>query len=161
MPNLTQEQGLSEAIRLVNRATTGILATLDDNGGPQARWMGFTTMADGLRRIYCLTARTTRKIEQIRRHPDVCWLFSNDDQGHVVTLYGKACVIDSSIVAQQVWDRLITSGHPYIMSTLGDNSALELVAIESRIQRLELLCPRLGIFEPFHIELTPAHVRAS
>ena len=41
--------------------------------------MGYTTLADGLRKIYSLTAHNTRKIAQIQNHPQVSWFFANDD----------------------------------------------------------------------------------
>ena len=74
-----------------------------------------------------------------------------DKGDQVVTLYGKASIMDSPMATQQVWDRIIEIGEPYFMSTMGETSSTELVAIETIVERIELLSPRHGIFDPMSL----------
>lgn len=147
---LSPQEARSEAVRLVTNTLLGVMVTVDEKGVPQPRWMGAASM-DSLRRVYCLTAKNTRKLQQLKASPVVTWMFTSDKGDQVVTLYGKASVMDSPMATQQVWDRIIEIGEPYFMSTMGENSSTELVAIETIIERIELLSPRHGIFDPISL----------
>ena len=149
---LTQQAALSEAVRLVSNTVLGVLVTVDSAGIAQPRWMGAASI-DSLKKVYCLTAKNTRQLEQINRHPNVTWMFTRDKGDQVVPLYGKAQLLYSPLATQQVWDRLIEIGEPYFVSTMGENSSTELVTIETLVEKIEFLSPRNGIFEPMTIPI--------
>jgi general stress protein 26 len=156
MNKLTREEALDAALSVVSKASVAVLATTDERGAPQLRYMAFATLRDGLRRIYCLTGKQTRKIEQIRRTPNVVWMFTDESSGRIITLHGKAEVLDSSLATQQVWDRLVRAGEPYLVSILDEESSPEFHVIETTVTRMELLAPRERIFQPMLVDLSPA-----
>ncbi|MCC5828091.1 MAG: pyridoxamine 5'-phosphate oxidase family protein [Phycisphaeraceae bacterium] len=153
---LTDAQVLSESLRIVNRAFVGLLTTVDKDSVPHARWMGTSLAADGLHTIYTLSGKTTRKVQQIRSNPAVCWVYSADDGADVVTLYGHAEVMTSPSVSQAIWDRLVDCAREYVVSALSNDEEAEFVTIETTVSRVEFLSPRQGVLHPRSIELTPS-----
>lgn len=151
---LSDAQVLAESIRVVNQAFLGMLTTVDEQGVPHARWMGSATAENGLHVIYTLSAPNSRKVEQIRKNPNVCWVFSTEGYTDIVTLYGRASVSSSPLVAQRIWDRLMEHARLWCMAALGNRKDnLEMVTIETQVTALEYLSPRLGMYAPRRIEL--------
>lgn len=150
---LSDQQVLSEAVRIVGNHPLGLMTTVDADGRPHARWMG-TATADGIRRIYTLSGRNARKIEHVRRNPAVCWVFSSPEYDDVATLYGQARILDAPTVSQAAWDRLANAARDYAMSALSDDANLEFCAVETMVETVELVSPRLDIFHPRVVDLT-------
>ncbi len=149
---LADKQLLSEAIHVVSLNPLGMFTTIGEDGVPLSRWMSAAAV-DGVHRLYTLTGRDTRKVAQIRLHPEVCWVFSSPLCHDVVTLTGKAQVMDSPVVAQEVWDQLATAARCYSMSSLSDDRNLEFVTLETVVERVELLSPRLRLYVPQSVSL--------
>lgn len=145
---MTEAQILSEAMSVLNRCDVGLMCTVDADGMARARWMTCAFGAGGMARLYTLTGKTTRKVEQIRRNPAVTWVFSTPGYGEVVTLLGAARVLESPLMAQSVWDRLVDAARAYSLNGLADDENLEFVTIETQVQRVELLAPRLKVVSP-------------
>ena len=153
---LGPDQITKEALQVVNDAFLGLLTTVDSAGVPYSRWMGSAVIGNRLSSVYTLTPSGTRKLEHLAHNDNVCWVFSAPEFSDVVTLMGKARVLSSPMVAQQVWDRLMECVRLYCMSALSDDSNLELVTIEVQVHKIELVSPRLHIYQPVTVDL--AHV---
>lgn len=149
---LSKHDALVEAVRVVNSTLLGVMVTIDEQGQPQPRWMGAAS-TDRLRYVYCLTARNTRKLAHLAAHPQTTWMFSSETGEGVVTLFGTAQAIASPLATQEVWDRLLEIGEPFLVSTMGQNSTTELVAVQTIVKRVEFLCPKLGVYDPIVIDL--------
>jgi general stress protein 26 len=149
---LSKHDALTEAVRVVNSTLLGVMVTIDEQGQPQPRWMGAAS-TDRLRYVYCLTAKNTRKLAHLAVHPQTTWMFTSESNDGVVTLSGKAQAIASPLATQEVWDRLLEIGEPFLVSTMGQNSTTELVAVQTIVNRVEFLCPKLGVYDPILIEL--------
>jgi general stress protein 26 len=144
----TDSELLAEAVGIVNDAFLGMLTTVDADGAPHARWMGAAAMGGGLREIYTLCGRDTRKVTQITNNPNVCWVFSNDDHTGVVTLHGRAEILSAPMVSQKIWDRLVDCARTWAMNALSDDAHLEFVTVKTVVSRVEILSPRRKIFAP-------------
>ena len=144
---------LADCVRVVNQAFLGMLTTVDAHGHPCARWMGTAVAANGLNTIYTFTSKTSRKIEHIRLHPQVSWVFTTSEYTDVVTLTGQARIDASPIAKQQIWDRMMDCARVWCMNTLGQQDNLEMVVLETHIQTIELLSPRLKIYTPQSVPL--------
>jgi general stress protein 26 len=149
---MTNQEVIRNVINLVNNYPLGILTTISDDGEPHARWMGTAAM-DGVRRIYTLSGQHARKIEHIRRHPQVSWVFSDPHHLSVASLFGTATVEVSGIDTQAVWDMLSRSATSYAMGVTSDDANIELCCIETRVQRVELISPRHKQFHPLEVSL--------
>jgi general stress protein 26 len=148
---LSDQELLSRAIHVVNDHFVGMLTTVDAENVPHARWMGSSTAASGLSTLYTLTGRKTRKLAHLAANPNVCWVFSSPDYQDVVTLWGRAEVLEAPSTAQSVWDRLIDAARTYCMSTLEDDP--QFVTLQTHVQRGEMLSPRLKLFTPRPLKL--------
>jgi general stress protein 26 len=144
----TDRELLAEAVGIVNDAFLGMLATVDADGAPHARWMGAAAMGGGLREIYTLCGRNTRKVAQIQNNPNVCWVFSTEDHSGVVTLHGRAEVLSDPMVSQKIWDRLVDCARTWVMGGLSDDAHLEFVTVKTVVERIEVHSPRHKIFAP-------------
>ncbi len=149
---ISKHDALTEAVRVVNSTLLGVMVTIDEQGQPQPRWMGAAT-TDRLRCVYCLTAKNTRKLAHLASHPETTWMFSSETGDGVVTLFGKAQAIASPLATQEVWDKLLEIGEPFLVSTMGQNSTTELIAVQTIVTRVEFLCPKQGIYDPISIDL--------
>ena len=109
--------------------------------------------AAGLSRIYTLTDKTSRKIEQLAGNPAVCWMFPVPEFLDTVTLLGTARPLSSPMVTNEVWDRLVRITRPYVMCSMDEDRHPELVVIESQIEQVEFLSPRLKVLQPRVIKL--------
>lgn len=149
---MTNQEIMSSVINLVNNYSLGVLTTISDDGVPHARWMATVAM-DGVRRIYTLSGQHARKIEQIRRHPQVTWIFTDPHHRNVASLFGTASVETSAIDTQAVWDMLARSATNYAMGATSDEANIELCCIETRVRRVELISPRHKQFHPLEVSL--------
>ena len=152
MTDNLQQQLFQRALALVNRVGVGLLLTADHDGYPDGRWMNVGTR-EGLRTLFTVTARCTRKIEQLDRNPKVCWHFSAENYGEVVKLFGSAEVHHDPSELIVTWDHLVAAARSFPVGPLSNEEDLELVVIETKVERGEILCPSLGVVTPHDLHL--------
>ncbi len=150
---LTPQQALAEAIKVVNKTFVGLLTTVAPDGMPYSRWMGTAALEGGLHTLYTLTDARTRKVQHLQTNPQVCWAFSCDECQDVVTLFGTAKVLRSALVMQQVFDHLQDYARQWAMGPLGGQEEVDFVTIETTVQRVEYISPRLKIYAPQVVEI--------
>jgi hypothetical protein len=97
-PEVGNEPLLDLARRVVASQRFGLLCTADADGAPHARWMAAWADED-LARVHTFTDASSRKVEQVYGAAGVCWVFSNLEGPHVVTLYGKARALESTALS--------------------------------------------------------------
>ncbi len=67
----------------------GVLATVDSDDAPHARWMAPMTF-ENFPRVITLTSAGSSKVRHTRANRHVDWLFSNEDFTLVLNLKGRA-----------------------------------------------------------------------
>ena len=75
--------------------TTGLLATVGDDGGPHVRWLTPALLRGRPGAIYALTAPRFAKVEQARAHPLVEWMFQTPALDEIITVRGRMNVVDN------------------------------------------------------------------
>ncbi len=148
----TDAELLSRAVRIVDQAGVGMLTTVDAEGWPHARWMSAMSR-DRLRTLHTLSAKETRKMTQLAGNPKVCWVFSTADMTDTVQLMGQVRVHNHGLAAQRVWDELAQAVRTYVAGPLSDDAHLEMVVLETIIERIEITSPALKIYAPRQIAL--------
>ena len=159
-PDEVANEALTDlARRVIASQRFGLLCTVDAGGAPHARWMT-TTVDDDLGHVYTLTDASTRKVEQLRGATAVCWVFSDLEGPHVVTLYGNARVIESNVLSVEGRIPILDSLAEQRRQTVLDDTRLWVgtrnvayCAIETVVERCEVLSPSLNIFKPRLCEL--------
>jgi len=136
---------------LIDGTRPGILATLDGKGFPRMRWMSSLACGE-FPNLYTLTASTSRKIDHLRDHPRVTWMFFNIDLSLVVTLIGRADVLEDRKALAHVWNHVTDKQHAYFLRncTNGPSTAV----IRTRIERVECTTPE----NYMHFDVPPSEV---
>lgn len=137
---------LGLAKSLINGQHPGILATVDEAGRPQVRWM--STLAIGSFPVFhTLTGANARKLRQIRANPAVNWMFFNKDLSLVVNLTGTARVVDDPAALKRIWQSIVDKTHTYFLNEYSHRPGF--VAIETTVHSVEVNSPASGL--KFHV----------
>jgi len=124
---------------LVNGRHPGILATVNEEGIPQLRWMSTLTF-DEFPVFYSLTSPDSRKVAQIRARPDVNWLFFNDDQSLMLNLIGKARILTDAVNLKHIWQKVVDKSHAYFLHNY--SKAPGFAVIETKVDTIECTMPQ-------------------
>jgi general stress protein 26 len=124
---------------LVNGRHPGILGTVDEHGKPALRWMS-TFSFDEFPVFHTLTAPGSRKVEQIQQHPDVNWMFFNQDMSLILNLVGKARVLTDTRTLKRVWRQVEDKSHPYFLDRYAKGPGF--VVIETTVEKIECNSPQ-------------------
>src|SRR5690606_34119762 len=109
---MNNDKLLQRAADVIDQVKVGVMMTVNAEGNPHGRWMGATTR-HGASRLFTLTAKETRKIEQLRGNPRVCWLFTSADFADVVMICGTAVIHEGGTMLQEAWDLLKETGQTF------------------------------------------------
>jgi len=124
---------------LVNGRHPGVLGTVGMDGIPEVRWMS-TLSFDEFPVFYTLTSPDSRKIEQIKSHPGVNWMFFNEDLSLVLNLRGKAEIINDVVELKKIWQKIEDMSHAYFLNNA--TRKLGFVAIKTTVQSIECNSPK-------------------
>ena len=158
-PELTREQVIAAARKLVESQLVGVLTTVDSDQCPHSRWMAGVPDGQGLTTLLSLSARGARKLEQIDTHPRVCWLFSDSHDDQVVTLIGTMQRLEHPNMAEPVWQRLGEATKKYAMNLLSEPENLWFEGLETTITQIEYMNPAAGLTHPVVGEGAYSHVQ--
>ena len=124
---------------LVNGSHAGILATVDQHGKPEVRWMA-TLSFEEFPVFHTLTAPDSRKVEQLKLHPDVNWMFSNHDLSLILNLIGRARVLTDTPTLKRVWKQIEDKSHAYFLKQYAKGPGF--VVIETTVESIECASPK-------------------
>jgi len=124
---------------LVNGHHPGILGTVNQQGKPELRWMS-TLAFDEFPIFHSLTSPDSRKVEQIRTHPDVNWLFFNHDQTLMLNLTGKARILNDTPSLKRIWQKVIDKSQAYFLKQYSKGPGF--VVIETTVENIECTLPQ-------------------
>ncbi|CAN5632404.1 hypothetical protein BH09VER1_BH09VER1_15050 [soil metagenome] len=123
---------------MMKGAHPGLLATIDEHGQPQVRWMS-TLSLDFYPYLYALTSSACHKVREIQEHPAVTWMFFNQDLSFITTLRGKARVLTDLPTVRSVYRQI--SGR--LKEAFVDSYLVgpEMVVLETKIESVECVSP--------------------
>ncbi|EDY19066.1 pyridoxamine 5'-phosphate oxidase-related FMN-binding [Chthoniobacter flavus Ellin428] len=123
---------------LVDGRHFGVLSTINQDGKPEVRWMS-TLSFDDFPRFYTLTHPHSRKVEQIKHHPSVNWMFSNHNLSLILNLIGRARVLTDTPTLKRVWQKIEDKSHAYFLKQYA--KAPGFVVIETTVEVIECTSP--------------------
>lgn len=88
---------------LIRAGGSFVLATVDQDGIPQVRWMGAALLEEPLT-VYMVAGAESRKVGQMKAHPKSQLMFQSADHARVATLSGTCEVVGDVKTKQRVWD---------------------------------------------------------
>ncbi|UCH34447.1 MAG: pyridoxamine 5'-phosphate oxidase family protein [Armatimonadota bacterium] len=87
-----------------------VLATVDAGGVPQMRWMG-AAMLDEPLTVFMAAGANSRKMDQMRAHPQSQLMFQDEDFTRVATLSGTCEVVGDIETKRRVWQGIPAAAH--------------------------------------------------
>lgn len=133
---------LGIARQLVDGNHPGILATVDEHGKPAVRWMA-TLAFDEFPIFHTLTRPDSRKVTQLKMHPEVNWMFFNRDRSLILNLIGTARVLTDVPTLKRIWKKIVDKSLPYFLDQYGKGPGY--VVIESTIHSIECTSPQSSL----------------
>lgn len=130
--------------RIIDSNGMAVLATVDRDGRPHARWMAPTILRGQPGALYAVTLPQDRKVGQLAQNARVVWLLQSATMEEVTHVHGRATVIDTPSLRAAVLEALgprlarFWKIHPDIS---------QLDVIETAIDRIEYLRPADGTFD--------------
>jgi general stress protein 26 len=123
---MTPTELLSEIDRILEDSKTGLMTTLDAQGRPCPRWMTPRRIKGRPGCLYTVSESHAGKLEQVRRDPRVTWLIQEPSLNVVITLHGRAEVLEEPPLLQEfleavgkdlfmVWHLHPAQEHPHLV----------------------------------------------
>jgi general stress protein 26 len=147
-PEITREQAVAAARKLITQQIVGVLTTVDPNHVPHSRWMLGALPEEGLSPLLSLSARGARKLDHLNTNPNVCWLFSDDKDDEVVSLLGTMVRLETPNMAEPAWQGLSKAAEKYAMNLLSEPENLWFEGLETTITQIEYMAPSKGLTHP-------------
>ena len=82
-----------------------VLATTDQEGRPQMRWMGGCVIDDPLT-FWMAAGAKSRKMGQIRGNPAGQLMFQDEQYGRVATVTGECEIVEDIEAKRRLWERM-------------------------------------------------------
>ncbi|MGA2447806.1 MAG: pyridoxamine 5'-phosphate oxidase family protein [Polyangiaceae bacterium] len=101
---MTPKELLVEIDRILEDSKTALLATVDEAGRPCLRWMTPRRLKTLPTHLCAVCEVGTSKVDQIRHHPEVAWQIQRPTLDVVITLRGRAAVIEDPAMLQEFLD---------------------------------------------------------
>lgn len=148
---MTREEAIGKARQLVGGGgayVNYVMATVDDQGRPQMRWMGALAADPHDEHVhYIVSSSKARKVAQLQGNPAVQLLFTAPDYKCIVTISGECDMVQDMAVKRMVWDAIPASAD-YHSSPEDEGFGV----IRFRARCLEVLCVGES-HEPVRVDL--------
>jgi len=100
---MTSDEIIGATRELVGAGGSFVLATVDQEGCPQVRWMGAAMLEEPLT-LYMAAGANSRKMDQIRANKRSQLMFQNREYSRVATLCGNCDVVEEGEIKRRVWE---------------------------------------------------------
>ena len=124
---------LSVTERLVESTGSGVLATIDEDGWPDQRWMTFGLIEGQPGRIFSVTRSESSAARQIRSNSAVGLVVQTRPLDEIVTVSGVAVVNDAPAVVSTALEAL---RERLVQFWTRNTDASDLVVIETTVRKL-------------------------
>jgi general stress protein 26 len=127
---------------LLDSVRVGLLCTVGQDGSPHVRWMTAAILPGEHGFLYCVSGSGSAKVADLEIHDKVEWSFQSPSLDEVVTLEGRAIVLDNPELKAQVLERL---GSDLQAFWRVHPDPRKLVVIETEIEHARLYRPMENI----------------
>jgi len=147
-PEVSLDDVNDAARRMIDMRVVGALTSVDAAGCPHTRWMAAAAQGDDMSTLISITARGSRKLDQLAINPRVCWLFADSHDDEIITLTGTMRLLESQTLAEPVWQKLEVAARKYSMNLLSEPENLWFVGLETTVTSIEYMHPSAGLTHP-------------
>jgi len=135
---MTRDEIIGATRELIGAGGSFVLATVDQEGCPQLRWMGAALLEEPLT-LYIAAGANSRKMDQIRGNKRSQLMFQNSEYSRVATLCGDCDVVQEAEIKRRVWD-----GMPGVSQFFSGADDANFGVIRFVTRRVELLDTKQG-----------------
>lgn len=145
LPAAHAEHVVRLARQLADGTRPGMLATVDDDGTPQMRWMQ-TLSLEHFPHLYALCSPMSRKVAQIRAHSRVSWIFTSESCNMVVNLSGNATLVTDPSEVNRIWRLIDRKENAYFLDI--KSGAEGIAVIDTLVEEIDCSVPKYGLHYP-------------
>jgi len=103
---MTQQELMYKVEQILEDVRTGILATIDEQGNPQMRWMTPSLIKGRPNVLFAVTSPHFRKVVQLNANAKVQWMIQTRAIDEVVNLRGTINVLEHPSIRAEVMEQL-------------------------------------------------------
>ncbi len=134
---MTKTDILGAVDAIIEEAQVGVLATVDSDGRPAMRWMTPTTVRGRPGYLYALTSPQFRKMRHLEERDSVEWMFQTPELNRIVTIRGRATVIDNPQLKSEVLESIGRRLEVFWRV----NDKMEFIVLETAIDQVSVFQP--------------------
>ena len=144
---MTREEAIRNARELISTGVH-VMATVDEEGRPQMRWMGALAADPRDENVhYIVSSAKARKVAQLQANPAVQLLFTAPEYKCIVNVSGECDMVQDMEIKRMVWDAI-----PACADYHSGPDDPDFGVIRFRARCLEVLCVGES-HEPVRVEL--------
>jgi general stress protein 26 len=132
---MTKEEIVRTAQEMTRTNRVFVLATVDEEGRPQVRWIGGCVLDEPMT-LWMATGADSRKLHQIRAHPQAQVMFHAEGYTQVATITGTCEADDSMEPRRRLWEAIPELSH--YVSSPEDPSLAVIKFVGSRVELMSL-----------------------
>lgn len=111
---MTNEEAFDAMREIIREVSLFVLATVDADNRPHARWMGAVVEDPGEPGLYYMVCGAdSRKVHQVTGNKWVELLFASKDWSQLLNVSGTAALVGNPEIKKMVWDNMPAAGHYY------------------------------------------------
>lgn len=134
---------------IIDDAKTAVLATVDERGQPQLRWITPGTIGDRPGFLYMITAHDFAKVKQAEHHPAASMLLQTRQLDRVLNLQGELAVLANPVIRAATLERVSSRLNAFWKTGAADR---ELLVLEFKISSAVLYVPQAGTKEEITVD---------
>ena len=132
---MTSAEIVDLAQHMIGAGRPFLLATVDQQGAPQARWMGGNVLDPPLT-LWMASRAKARKMDQLRANPAAQLIFADERFQQVITIAGRGEVVDGLEPKRRLWEAMPVLSQ--LLSGLDDPNFGVIKFVGSRVELLDL-----------------------
>lgn len=138
---MTAHEVMEKTGNILEKVKTAVLATCDKNGKPHMRWMSPCIFSPSGNAIYTLTSPQFNKTVHLKENPEVEWMVQTITLDTIITLRGKANIIENPSLKGEVMSKVGKNLHVFWKIT-GDET--DYLVLETVIETAVYFTPMTG-----------------
>jgi len=140
---MTVQEMMKKIGEILENSKTGILATLDENGQPNLRWMTPSLIREWPDALFAVTSPHSTKVKQLNNNNHVSWSIQSKTLYQIVHIKGTINIVDNPSLKAQVMEAIGMK----LTVFWNINTSTDFIVLETDIQEARWYSPMKGISE--------------
>ncbi len=140
---MTVQEMMKKIGEILENSKTGLLATIDETGQPNLRWMTPSIVREWPEALFAVTSPNSAKIKQLKDNNKVSWSIQSKTLDQIVHIKGTINIVDNPSLKAQITEAIgmKLSMFWYI------NTSTDFIILETDIAEARWFSPMKGLSE--------------